>query len=263
MKGEYMELASMEMGQRIRYLRELLRNLYDKKGFTTVEVAERVQIKQQSLTAIELGETKNPKFMVIYGLSRAFNVPMEAFTDDFYETQGICLFSIGFDDEPRGDEESGKGKGMGTVTMGDACQGVEPGAGQGAGHGAGPEIVDLGVQQNQPGAETKDGELPFRVGLMVYQLLDEEQMRLVLTRETKFPVEARDFVELMSRIFNELKLLDARHAGRLMYSSEYENLYNRALNVYHGIFKDPGAFPVKKVHEFRRSLEPFAGSPMT
>jgi transcriptional regulator with XRE-family HTH domain len=226
-----MELASMEMGQRIRCLRELLRNLYEKKGFTTVEVAERVQIKQQSLTAIELGETKSPKFMVIYGLSRAFNVPMEVFTDDFYKTPGIRLFSIGFDEEP---QEAGES-----------------------------EFVELGAQQSQPGAETIEEESPFRVGLMVYQLFDEERMRLVLTRETKFPVEARHFVELLARLFNELKLMDTRHADRLLYSSEYENLYNRALNVYHSIFKDPEAFPVKNIHEFRRSLEPYVGSPMS
>jgi hypothetical protein len=67
-------------------------------------------------------------------------------------------------------------------------------------------------------------------------------------------------LELLARLFSELKLLEIKIKDRMQYSSEYENLYNRALNVYHGIFKYPEAYPKRDAGWFRDFVEHYAGN---
>jgi|GEM_PF-2105770 len=98
-ESEYIQLASMDMGKRIRFLREIMGQLYGKDRFTTTELAKQVNVSPQSLTAIERGESQNPSFKVIYNLSRIFNVPIDCLTDDYYNNPDKKLFSVGFDDD--------------------------------------------------------------------------------------------------------------------------------------------------------------------
>lgn len=96
---DYIQLASMDMGKRVRFLREQMAQLYGKERFTTTELAKQLNVSSQALTAIERGDSQNPSFKVMYKLSHIFNVPMDCFMDEYYNTPDKKLFSIGFDDD--------------------------------------------------------------------------------------------------------------------------------------------------------------------
>lgn len=78
-------LKSMTLGQRIKYFREALRNKSSNKHYyAATEVAKRIGITFQSLSAIENNKTKNPSFEVISNLCKDFDIPIDALTDNFY-----------------------------------------------------------------------------------------------------------------------------------------------------------------------------------
>lgn len=94
---EYFSLKGGSLGERIRFFREETGKLNTKEDYSTRAISKRLGVTAQSITAIERGESKNPSFQLVYGLSRELNVPIEAFTDEFYQGD-IHLFDIGVDD---------------------------------------------------------------------------------------------------------------------------------------------------------------------
>jgi transcriptional regulator with XRE-family HTH domain len=103
-ENEYLKLSSLQLGERIRFIREQLGILYDNKAdFTTTNLAKRANMTPQALTAIERGDSKNPSFNLIQRLAETFNVSMDVFTDRYYETNEVKLFTIGFDDNKLGE----------------------------------------------------------------------------------------------------------------------------------------------------------------
>lgn len=96
--SEFTQLKAMDMGKRIRYLREQMDRLYGKNSFATTELAKKLGVTSQSLTAIERGVSQNPSFKAIHLLSKEFNVPIDVFTDDYYLCEKPQLFTIGFED---------------------------------------------------------------------------------------------------------------------------------------------------------------------
>ncbi|MGN7384095.1 helix-turn-helix domain-containing protein [Paenibacillus sp. SAFN-117] len=95
---EFFSLKKATLGERIRFFREETGKLSTKEDYSTRAISKRLGVTAQSITAIERGESKNPSFQLIYGLSRELHVPIEAFTDEFYQND-IRLFEIGIDDE--------------------------------------------------------------------------------------------------------------------------------------------------------------------
>ncbi|MGG1673850.1 helix-turn-helix domain-containing protein [Paenibacillus sp. NRS-1783] len=95
---EYFALRENALGERIRFFREETGKLNSKEDYSTRAISKRLGVTAQSITAIERGESKNPSFQLVHGLSRELHVPIEAFTDEFYQGD-IHLFEIGVVDE--------------------------------------------------------------------------------------------------------------------------------------------------------------------
>lgn len=95
---EYFSLKGSSLGERIRFFREEAGKLTTKEDYSTRAISKRLGVTAQSITAIERGESKNPSFQLVHGLSRELHVPIEAFTDEFYQGD-IHLFEIGVVDE--------------------------------------------------------------------------------------------------------------------------------------------------------------------
>lgn len=91
---EFNILKNSSLGERIRFLRTKLMDEVDPVLYTTNAISNRTGIAAQTLTSIERGESKKPSFKVIHLLAKEFNVPMDVFTDEYYEGEEM-LFSIG------------------------------------------------------------------------------------------------------------------------------------------------------------------------
>lgn len=91
---EYLTLQKSTLGQRVRFFREETGKLSKEIDYSTRAVSNRLGVTPQSITAIERGESKNPSFQLIHGLSRELHVPIEALTDEYYQGD-INLFEIG------------------------------------------------------------------------------------------------------------------------------------------------------------------------
>lgn len=91
---EYNLLKNSSLGERIRLLRRKLMNEIDSDFYTTSAISERTGIAAPTITSIERGESKKPSFAVIHSLSKELRVPIEVFTDEFYEGREK-LFSFG------------------------------------------------------------------------------------------------------------------------------------------------------------------------
>ncbi|UQZ84553.1 Helix-turn-helix domain protein [Paenibacillus konkukensis] len=94
---EFFQLKMSTLGERIRFFREKLGELDPKEDYSTRAIGKRIGVTSQSITAIERGESKNPSFQVILGLAKVLHVPIDTFTDDFYQGD-IKLFEIGVHD---------------------------------------------------------------------------------------------------------------------------------------------------------------------
>lgn len=78
-------LKSMTLGLRIKYFRSKVRSISDnKKAFSATELAKRIGISFQALSAIENDKTKNPSFEIITSLCKELNIPIDALTDEYY-----------------------------------------------------------------------------------------------------------------------------------------------------------------------------------
>lgn len=97
---DYSKLKSMTLGMRIKYFRNKIRSLTDnKQAFSATEVAKRIGISFQSLSAIENDKTKSPSFEVITSLCKEFGIPIDALTDEYYKNHKPDLV-ISSKDEP-------------------------------------------------------------------------------------------------------------------------------------------------------------------
>ncbi|WAH36977.1 helix-turn-helix transcriptional regulator [Alicyclobacillus dauci] len=97
-ESEYVRLSRMTLGERVRYIREQMQSMYGKTNYTTTGLGRKIGVTSQAITAIERGETSSPSFKVMVSLSRAFGVPVECFSDEYYQEPSQILFAIGSDD---------------------------------------------------------------------------------------------------------------------------------------------------------------------
>lgn len=96
-------LKRLSIGQRIGYMRELLRKAFG-SDYSTRNVAARIKvISFPALNAIERGATKEPPAKVVYEIAKDFNVDIQVFFDDFYSGD-VKTMSIG----PSPDKEHNK-----------------------------------------------------------------------------------------------------------------------------------------------------------
>lgn len=89
--SEFNLLKNSTIGERIRFIRHKLMDKVNPGNFTTSAISERTGIAAQTITTIERGESKKPSFGVIHALAKEFKLPMEVFTDDFYEGEEKLL----------------------------------------------------------------------------------------------------------------------------------------------------------------------------
>ncbi|GAA4718092.1 helix-turn-helix domain-containing protein [Brevibacillus fulvus] len=209
---EYLELASMGIGARIRFLREKMGSLYNKKDFTTQSLSKRIGITPQSLTKIERGETENPSFKVIYKIAKDFNVPIEVFSDEFYLPEHFKSFTIGFDD--------------------DEPNHFTP------------------TEDKQRSSEER-----FKIKFTVSQIFDNDEMRIVLSKETRHFHDKTSLISSLARILNEIQILDAISSDlHPQYLNKKENglPFNTAMHLYNSIFEYPDGFPRGNQSVFNR-----------
>jgi len=87
-------LKSMTLGMRIKYFRNKVRsNSENKQAFSATEVAKRIGISFQALSAIENDKTKNPSFDIISNLCKELSIPIDALTDEFYINKPDFIFT--------------------------------------------------------------------------------------------------------------------------------------------------------------------------
>jgi|HigsolmetaAR205D_1030408.scaffolds.fasta_scaffold04774_2 transcriptional regulator with XRE-family HTH domain len=87
-------LKSMTLGMRIKYFRNKVRsNSENKQAFSATEVAKRIGISFQALSAIENDKTKNPSFDIISNLCKELSIPIDALTDEFYINKPDLIFT--------------------------------------------------------------------------------------------------------------------------------------------------------------------------
>ncbi|CAH0121351.1 hypothetical protein PAE9249_03878 [Paenibacillus sp. CECT 9249] len=83
---EFYNLKKSTLGERLRFFREEVRKLSPNKEFTTKAMGERLGITPQTITAIERGNSKNPSYYVIHKLTHDLQIPFDALTDEFYQS---------------------------------------------------------------------------------------------------------------------------------------------------------------------------------
>ncbi|MFD1040355.1 helix-turn-helix transcriptional regulator [Virgibacillus byunsanensis] len=91
---EFQLLKHSSFGERIKYFRNEIKTIQPKVDYSTPAIAKRIGVSPQSITAIERGESKKPSFYLINQLTKEYGVPLEAVTDEFYESEER-LFTIG------------------------------------------------------------------------------------------------------------------------------------------------------------------------
>ncbi|WP_026701725.1 helix-turn-helix domain-containing protein [Salibacterium aidingense] len=83
-ESEYLEMASRDIGPRIRFIREILHKHFG-QIYSGNSVANRVKLVSQStLTMIEREKTKDVSARALHAICKDFKVNIEIFFDDFY-----------------------------------------------------------------------------------------------------------------------------------------------------------------------------------
>lgn len=216
-------LASMSMGQRIRFIREIMGTLFGKEKYTTKTLATKLQVTPQTLTAIERGDSLNPSFNVIYGLAKAFNVKVEVFTDEYYESKPIKPFTVGFVDE---DEE-----------------------------------IDVDWENDDPEDKSPSvkPEDNSRLGLYITQHFDNGETRIVTSHLTNNNINPVRLVETLCRITMELQILDQSSMDKkhVQFSDLKDNPYNLAVRRYHSLLTEPEEFPLGQTEYWNNLIRQF------
>jgi transcriptional regulator with XRE-family HTH domain len=201
---ELKHLASMDMGMRIRYLREQMGQLY-LKGFSVTGLSKKLEVTHQSLTSIERGDTTNPSFKVIYRLSKAFNVSIEVFTDEYYSVP-LKPFYIGYDDADN-DERT-------------------------------PTI------EREEIVEDDKEESIFKYGCIHYQIFDNKEIQILCHAESSKNIDQASMIQLISRNQFEFELLNTRNElNSPQYLKENINTFNKTLNNYFSVTKNTDLYP--------------------
>ncbi|GGG07045.1 MULTISPECIES: helix-turn-helix domain-containing protein [Paenibacillus] len=91
---EFLKLKESTLGERIRFFREEVGKLNAKSDYTTKAISERLGVTPQSITAVERGDSKNPSYQLVYGLTKELNISLDVLNDDFYRGE-IKTFTIG------------------------------------------------------------------------------------------------------------------------------------------------------------------------
>jgi transcriptional regulator with XRE-family HTH domain len=82
---ELERLRKYSIGQRLKWIREQLQELYG-KGYSINQVGKTIKvISAQGLSAIENGKTANPTSKTIKALAEYYRVPSDVFFDEYYE----------------------------------------------------------------------------------------------------------------------------------------------------------------------------------
>ncbi|MBY3620369.1 helix-turn-helix transcriptional regulator [Acinetobacter sp. CUI P1] len=87
---ELSDLEHMAQGERLKWIREQLQDLY-KKGYSINQVAKNINIEVESiitaqgLSAIEMGKTKYPSARTINALADYYRIPSEVLFDEYYK----------------------------------------------------------------------------------------------------------------------------------------------------------------------------------
>lgn len=90
-QSQYYELKQLDIGPRIRYIRELLNNHYGSK-FSARVVAERIKvISYPALASIERGDTKDPTARVMNAIAKDFGININVFFDDYYMNEYVPI----------------------------------------------------------------------------------------------------------------------------------------------------------------------------
>jgi len=91
---EFDLLKNSSIGGRIKFLRKKLMDRVTTVPYTSNSISKRTGIAVQTLSSIERGDSKKPSFSVINALAKDFSVPLDVFTDEYYEGEEK-LFSLG------------------------------------------------------------------------------------------------------------------------------------------------------------------------
>ncbi|MCG5251365.1 helix-turn-helix transcriptional regulator [Brevibacillus agri] len=216
-------LASMSMGQRIRFIREIMCSLFGKEKYTTKTLANQLEVTPQTLTAIERGDSRNPSFNVVYGLAKAFNVKVEVFTDEYYQAKPIKPFTVGFVDED--------------------------------------EVIDVDWE-NDDLEDDSSSEIPegqCRLGLYITQHFDNGETRIVTSHLTNNNINPVRLVETLCRITMELQILDQSSMDKkhVQFSDLKDNPYNLAVRRYHSLLTEPEEFPLGQTEYWNNLIRQF------
>lgn len=216
-------LASMNLGQRVRFIRELMCHLFGKTKYSTNSLSKAIGVTPQTLTAIERGDSQNPSFNVIHRLAKAFHVKVEVFTDEYYQTQPIQSFTIGFIEDD--------------------------------------EVLDLDWEKddNDTGNLTDTLEQNAQLGIYITQHFEQGETRIITSHLTRNNIEPTRLVETLCRISTELLILDqaSSPSRHIQFSELTDNPYNVAVEQYHSFLANPHDHPKGKTEYWNNLIADF------
>jgi transcriptional regulator with XRE-family HTH domain len=195
---DYSLLHSMSLGKKVRYFRNLMSNLDSKTRYSTAELAKRIGVTPQSLTSIERDETKRPSFEVIHKLSKELGVPMEIFTDDFYETGQLPDISLKKDNK------------------------------------------NYSIQIK---ASSSQESCKYRVGYLLYQYLEDEQIRILLHEETNGAFDNTQLVKILAQQISAIQLNNLINNEDSVTYSTNRSPYDEALSLCSSLETDNKDYP--------------------
>ncbi|MGD6967809.1 helix-turn-helix transcriptional regulator [Rossellomorea vietnamensis] len=92
---EFEILKTSSLGERLRFFRERMQELYGKRAYSTKSLGDLLEVSPQSLTAIERGISQNPSFHLMQKIALEFSIPLESFSDEYYQN-GYRELYIGY-----------------------------------------------------------------------------------------------------------------------------------------------------------------------
>lgn len=96
---DYAQLRTLDLGGRVRYIREFLQKEYGNK-YSGKSLANRIGVSQSNYTYLENKANDIPS-KILRAISKDFNVAMDVFFDDFYEGEPktIIIKPLSFDEK--------------------------------------------------------------------------------------------------------------------------------------------------------------------
>jgi transcriptional regulator with XRE-family HTH domain len=207
------QLRAMTLGERVKFFREKLSTTNTDKKFSTREVAKRLQMAPQTLNAIERGDIKKPAFEFIHKLSKDFNIPIEAFTDEYYESKNTPDVIINYED--------------------------------------GSQVI-FDVKTSSQEKKSK-----YKIGYMMYQLFDDGKLRIILNELSKGYLNEDDLIHILSQQFATIQLNNELLSKKVIhrYSTDNKSPYNKALDLYFSLLKEPEKYTIVNKNAWDKLLE--------